>query len=267
MNKVHETRSGYYLDLPKVGRSQLSRHYYHDDTVPALVNGKIVPHVQNSLAYNPKLEVELDNFFQKQSGGNLFSLAFENIYNILLPLNKEQLIATIALFVLEYFNTHKNKEKIRKQSGGFLSGVQTVLGGMNKNALLVILVLFLAKYITSTKKMVGGSNFQQKLIKIINYNRFHNIKGTMAPFNNKINIINLSSLASNLNKIIIQKGGGKNEQLKLAKSLYKTLQPLGINKFLTKINIVNKKQYGGDYDYNQFGCRVLDWGEGLEGCI
>lgn len=233
--------TGWYLDLPKVGRTKFTRHYYDKDSQLIFLGGS-----------------------KKQIGG-----ALQNFINILMPLGKNKLMALIILLVLDHFNKYK-----KIQRGGSMSYIdiaEKTLAPLGKNALLVIAALLLLDYLSNKKtKLIGGNinnTFQKKLIQLLQskHNKqkggaiINNLYGIIMPlgvnnFSATTLLILLDVLFSKKN--ISQRGGGN-----LFCVLRKLLMPMGINKFLATLGLValtqtnkERKLKGGD---NDCGCGGL----------
>lgn len=272
-------KTGYYLDLPKIGRTKLTRKFYTEDTKPILLHGEEC--VPAKTAYIGKLSQELDNFFKQSGGGNmgnLLEICFKNLMYLLKPLGKTQLAAVIGLLVLNYL------VKKKKQYGGnseYIGGMESVLLPMDKSVLLVTAGLLLLQHFLSQKYrkkseknnkikifenvnvndvpifLRGGNDFTNKLIKILDrkykggYALYDNIRKTVNPLYGGLNIND--KLLYKLDHIF--KSSGKERLIDI---LNKELLSHGLDNYLSTIIMAkkkNKKKKGGvtpDY-FNQYG--------------
>lgn len=292
--------SGYYYDTPKIGRAQLSRYYYHQDTRP-LLQGDCLQ----------------SNTFS-QSGGNIIEYSFNYFVNLLAPLGKDRLMAVIVLLVLNHF------KKFNKQVGGsanYLAMAEKTLAPLGKNVLVVMGALLLLDYFTRNKKMLGGGDnaFMKKLVELLR-SKYKQTGGNMIAQLSKIvmpagiNVFKATTLLILLDRLF--KGNKRRQQggCPLLDALRQAIAPLGINKLLTAMGLIaltqtNTKfkkhlQKGGDcgcggilkkagqsggglfgsdncncgantlevvgdkalnysMDLQQFGCKIPEWGSNL----
>lgn len=252
-----EGSTGYYYDLPKIGRTQLSRHYY-DQSNPPFIQGDCIPHN----IYSHHL----------QDGGSQFMLghSLQGLAKFIAPLGNTQLMAVIVLLVLNHFKYNifgKNK----KMSGGFdgyqyVDMAEKVLAPMGRNMLIVVAGLLLLNYFyknNKKQKLRGGdqdmNTFEKKLIKILREKHKQSggmilsnlmkivIPSSMEKFSATALLILLDKLFKQNSNKKIQYGGGN-----IICLLRQLLMPMGVNKFLTMLGLVslttiskNKKIKGG----------------------
>ena len=250
-----ENSVGYYYDIPKIGRAQLSRKYYDNDSRLILLDGQDC--IPAKIAYKYK-----GGSINKLIGGN----CFQGLASFLAPLGKNQLMAVIVLFVLNYFN--KQFYKKYKQSGGnYVDMAEKTLAPLGKNALLVVAALLLFDYFTKNykMKMKGGDNtFMKKIIKLLQAKHkqsggmiINQLQKIVAPMGG--NMFVATGLLILLNELFkgkkLKQKGGSN----LFCVLRKLLMPLGINSFLVVLGLIaltksqkDRKQKGGNNSCN--GC-------------
>ena len=271
MTKINQRENsvGYYYDLPKVGRAQLSRKYYDNDTRP------IYSSCQKCVPANV---VHLS-----QNGGSIGGQCFQNLVRFIAPLGKTQLMAVIVLFVMNHFK--KNfLGKSSKQSGGgynYVDMAGKALAPLGKNALVVVAALLLLNYFTKNRsgKMKGGDNtkFMKKLVELLKSKHNKKQKGGNILANlNKIiapmggNMFVATALLLLLNNLFEDKHDRKQKGgVNLICALRQLVMPMGINSFLTTLGLISltriRKQKGGDC-----GCGgILNVGKqsgGVYGC-
>lgn len=277
--------SGYFYDLPKVGRAQLSRHYYDGQH---LIQGNCIPR----------------NIYSQKGGSSLY---LQNLISSILPMTKERLMAVVTLLVMQHYNKYGlEKSKIQKGGSNYITMAEKALSVLNKNTLAVIAGLLLLNYFNKNRLQKGGGKnceFWDRLIHILDNTNKKQIGGFLYP-PTKFTDSSLLTLLNNMfnNRTKKQTGGA----CPLLNILQKLLSPFNINQFLTAIGLValtgiNKKQKGGDcgcvkknkqtggafgdhncglgtnalevvgdkalnYNVNlqQFGCTIPSWGDNLK---
>lgn len=283
--------TGYYYGLPKIGRAQLSRHYYDGQH---LIQGECIPH----------------NIYSQKGGSGL---VFENMINFLLPIGRTNLMAIIILLVLQYYNKYNTeKKKIQRGGSSYINIAEKALSSLNINTLAVIAGLLLLNYLNKGSKMVGGirNDFWNRLVNILGnrYNEKSHIGGMLNNIGTtKIAIPALLMVLDNMFKNRKQRQGQKQRQkggeCMLLSTLQNILHPMNINSLLATIGLISlsKAQKGGKKDncqkeqkggclfgehncglgnnalevvgdkalyYNdnlsQFGCTIPSWGSNLE---
>lgn len=253
-------KSGYYLDLPKVGRTKLTRKFYTEDTKPILLKGQEC--VPAKTAYIGKLSQELDDFFKQSGGASLLDLCFKNLMYLLAPLGKTQLAAIIGLLVLNYL------AKRGKQYGGdssYIGGMEATLLPMDKSILLTTAGLLLLQYFLSKERREKKSKKSKKSKKGKDRLRiFENTRANIPPTDIRYGINDVpiflkggkygNKFANKLIKILDKKHRSGNL---LYENMMKTIKPLhgkniNINTSLLykldnafKLNSKSKKLYGG----------------------
>jgi hypothetical protein len=279
--------SGYFYDLPKVGRTQLSRHYYDGQH---LIQGDCIPH----------------NIYAQKGGSSLY---LQNLISSLLPMTKERLMAVVTLLVMQHYNKYGlEKRKVQKGGSSYITMAERALSVLNKNTLAVIAGLLLLNYFNKNRLQKGGGKnceFWDRLIHILDNKNKKQIGGFLehvspTKFTASALLVLLNSMFNNKSK---KQSGGTCPLLNV---LQRLLGPFNINQFLTAIGLValtgtKKRQKGGDCgcgpptlqtggafgDHNcglgtntlevvgdkalyyndnlqQFGCEIPSWGDNLK---
>lgn len=256
-----ENSTGYYYDLPKVGRAQLSRHYY-DQRNPPLIQGNCVP-THHQIGGNRNVFSE--KAYHQIGGNMMLGHSFQSLAKFLAPMGKTQLMAVIVLLVLQHFGTYK-KHKL-SGGGNYLTMAEQTLAPLGHNALVVVAALLLMNYLMKSwssrkHKLSGGvgdgddsSDFQKRLVKILKskYNKQDKNKlklsggmildklykivaptGTTA-FSVTVLLILLDRLFRGEKK---QKGGRKQSGGNLFCVLRKLLMPMGVSNFLIMLGLI-----------------------------
>jgi hypothetical protein len=226
--------TGYYYAPPKIGRTHFSRYYYSQDTRP-LIQGDHVP------THN----------YLPQYGGNILGYSLKYFVNVLAPLGKDRLMATIVLLVLNHF------KKFNKQTGGsisYLSMAEKTLAPLGKNMLVVIGALLLMDYFVRNKKLIGGNNqssdiFSKKITELLK-SKYKQSGGSLLVELGKvvipsgINAFKATTLLILLDKLFTS-GNQKQKQTQkqsggcqLMNILRQLVMPLGVNQFLTSLGLI-----------------------------
>jgi len=242
--------SGYYYDLPKVGRADFSRKYYDQDTRPNL----------DSTGFQC---IPMNIYSQTQKGGAMVGTCLQGLMKYLAPLDVNSLMAVIILIAMQQYGK-------KMQGGSYVMQAEKVLMPMDKTALITIAGLLLLHYLTNKKKMKGGDMFQKKLIKLLKKTHNEKMKGgivldnvykIIAPMGT--NTFLATSLLIILNRLFTKKMKGGDDCGDSCQSGGKKDCNCGKAKG-GRIEVVGDKALNYSPNLQQFGCKVPSWGYNIK---